>query len=280
MARRRTPRGPKAELDYQRGRLDEEYWSQLAALRRGKRVLFVEGDDDVVVVETLGATYDSNFEARVLVYPAGDRSKVLKKTMAADEHLHGLVDRDVWTDAEVTAKQEAQPGLWVTSGWCLENSFVDPDLLEQALALPAGRLDEVRDAVAAWHEYGVVRWVLQRARERFAGCWPEADYGRPDRGEALDEAALRQQLARLSAVPLHCEGLLAEISDRRDALAGAARLHQSVHGKQFFRQVVVPALNRALGQQDERYWRDEIARKWPRTAWPAELLSLFQSLLP
>lgn len=106
-----------------------------------------------------------------------------------------------------------------------------------------------------------------------------ADYGRPDRGEPLDEVALRQELARLPTSALDGEQILAAIAARRTALVGAARLAQGVHGKQFFRQVVVPALNRALEQQEERYWRDEIARKWPREQHPLELERLFQRLL-
>jgi hypothetical protein len=86
-------------------------------------------------------------------------------------HLFGLVDRDEWDAATITAQTAALPQLRVVAGRdCLESYFTDPDELEPSLLAegPAylAQLPAFRAHLEAALPARVAHWALFMTTER------------------------------------------------------------------------------------------------------------------
>lgn len=257
------------------------------SVKRGLRLLLVEGDDDKIVVEhLLESVAPLEWEERVFVGAAGDRSKVLRK-LEANPDWYGLIDRDVWDDGQVTAVKTRLPNLEVTSGWCIENHLCMPAEVESALSLPAGSIEaDVSRTLDGWICYGAIWWTLQRMRDQFASTLPSSDLGHPKKDPCdpiRDEAALRARLEVLRAnlVAMEIERVIGDIKARLGAISALPpqdRLESGIHGKLFFKEVIARALSQAVRQQDAGEWRAEVAGKW-KTRWPGYLVNFVNRLL-
>jgi hypothetical protein len=69
----------------------------------------------------------------------------------------GLVDRDTWDYQMVTNQRNTLPNLYVTEGWCAENTFFEQQVLQESFG----------------SNYSAVQTVLDQARENWvrAGVW-------------------------------------------------------------------------------------------------------------
>lgn len=240
-----------AQLDREVGRLRESYWEKQKLAAVQKTVLLVEGDDDRDVIETFLQRRSPAFSARVRVVPAGGRTRVLSRMKTFFPQAYALVDRDTWTDAEVDAHRRAQPRLYVTEGWCLENVFFGPDALRRQDARVAAEISSQREH---WVRAGALWWTLQRTRDA-QQRWQEAlgwSYGslRPDLDLSSAQAladSLNQKIhederrdSTLDIVAL-AETFAARCNEVL-ALPEAQQWQIGVHGKSAFSNLLVPTL--------------------------------------
>lgn len=262
------------------------HWDQIRQASRNRRLLLVEGDDDKAVVEELLRTRDPVWERAVYVAAAGDRDKVLNK-LGRHPEIFGLVDRDVWDVGETAARVATSPNLLVTSGWCMENHFCDPNTLEAAFALPAGAIQaSLAGVVAGWLSHGAIWWTLQRLRHRIGSAFPPVDFGHPDKDPCDaggDAQVLRRRLDTYEALvkTSGTDSVVQAIRDRHRevmALPDPAKIEQGIHGKRFFVEAVAPMLGRLKGQNDAGQWRNLAARAWSGR-WPTYLVRFAERLL-
>lgn len=231
------------------------YWTTARAAAHGHSALLVEGDDDKRVVEALMALRRRSWATRVYVVPAYGRDRVLKALQSGriSDHCFALVDRDTWTDEEVEFKKRQYPGLFVTEGWCLENSLLSPHLWSEQGAALSEALAEQR---LRWLEAGAWWWVIQRRVEaNFAiRARLEGDYGAPLTGEEGGQTELWQAwLSAFSEADLSptswAPDTVHEAAQRRlaalRALSPEQQWLQGVHGKQLFAQLVRDQLQKS-----------------------------------
>jgi hypothetical protein len=273
-------------LDENIKNLRNSYWDTITQASAGRKLLLVEGDDDKRVVEQLLEAVTPFWATKVHVGAAGGRDKVLSQ-LKSNPTWFGLVDRDVWDDAQVAEKKKDRPNLEVTEGWCIENHFCHPAYVESALSLAQGAIAAKVDRVLdGWICYGSIWWTLQRAREDITARLPSSKLGHPvDDPCDLDKdaRALRQGLQGYQALfgTRTVDALIDEIRVRKhgmDALSVHDRIEQGLHGKLLFEEVIAPALNPLLGQQNAGEWRDCVAGQWQKH-WPSYLVTFAQRLV-
>ncbi len=275
------PPGSTVELDRKMQRLHESYWESQRLAAGRKTVLLVEGDDDRDVIEVFLERRSPTFAARVRVVSAGGRARVLARMKQFFPMAYALVDRDTWTDTEVAAYRHAEPRLYVTEGWCLENVFFDPNMLRRHDARVAEAVSSQRED---WVRSGAFWWTLQRAREA-QQRWQEDlnwSYGSLrkdlDLGSAQSLAdslnqKIREEVRRDSTLDV---AAVADMFAARCAevlsLSEAQQWQVGVHGKSAFSELLVPALGSTV-----RVARLDLASQIDR---PPPLDELIAILLP
>ena len=250
------------------------YWGEEEQRCRGKKVALVEGDTDRTVLEAMLTANNPAWSTNAAVVVAGGRKQVIQHLGSAMFPASiGLVDRDVWTDDEVyteTTKPEVAGRLFVTAGWCLENTLLTVRVGGESPALD-DEFERVRDE---WVRAGAMWWTLQRTREAF-NAWQEAlrwTYGQPrDDLELRSGAELASSLERLipealrraSGLDVSTIGAAFEVRvDEVGSWPVDQQWRLGVRGKSAFSAVLVPWLNRQhpRGQRGSREWLIERAR--------------------
>jgi|JI6StandDraft_1071083.scaffolds.fasta_scaffold55691_1 hypothetical protein len=279
-------------LDRELTEKHRSYWEAHQATARGKYVVLVEGDDDRDVLEQALALYSGTWANRTHVAAAGSRKNVLAKLSEEQRWAtFGLVDRDAWTKEEsedkVAAAKNASATLFVTSGWCLENIFLDPAWLTAVYPDIAQSLEAQR---AEWVRAGALWWTIQRAREAQQVWHSElgGKYGLPH--QELDTSSSQTLLQGLkSKVPpamehaarINLETIAQQFEQRcADVFAMSVQdqWRVGVHGKAAFNQLLVPALQKRFPSQQDINWRLELAKLLPKPL-PSPLEQL-KALLP
>jgi hypothetical protein len=263
------------------------YWDDEQARCANKRVVLVEGDDDRYVLEALLTAADPTWSTRAAVVVAGSRARVAQRLATTFAGGVGLVDRDVWSDSEA-ASAGVGGRLFVTAGWCLENTLLairtEGDPPELDAALEAAREEWVR-AGALWY-------TLQRTRDAFnewqthvgwtyGGPRPDLHLEDPDKLRLALEARIPKPVRRAAGLDLH--QLAVNYAKRLVEVRGWAPADQwlrGVHGKCAFGQVLVPLLNSGKGPAAQRTalgWK--IARAGRLTQPPAPLDAILAAVL-
>lgn len=276
-----------ASIDSQIALVYSQYWDQVQQKGKlGQKFLIVEGDDDRIMIESLLAQQSVTWSQRAVVAAAFGRSKVLTQ-LKRHPDWYGLVDRDTWTDAQVAAVKAEYPNLEVTEGWCLENHILQATLLEAVLSLQSGSLTNLSVQMAPWLSYGAIRWVMKQCRDEFSVSLMPEIYGRPDKlpTEPHDRNSIEARLMSRGYAGFQSKWQLSNLLDGIEARKTAVlslppdkQILLGIHGKEFFRIEVTPALNRALKQQPEDRWRAQIADRL-RGRWPAYLVTHIRKLL-
>lgn len=253
------------------------HWDQETQRIRGKSVLLVEGEDDVLLVESALSARRPTWATRVAMVAVGGRERVIEclqnralpggKPGSLPADVLGLVDRDLWTEEERAAQIAACRGaLHVTTGWCIENLFFEPPVLEAIDGEAAPRvLAALEPHRERWVRAGAFWATVQRVRARLGELFEPIgwDYGAPpelDLGSAASlEAELREKLdlagvgALLSPKDL-AEKVVGELKARL-VLDPALQWRTSVHGKVALQPLLVPEIERALGRRLDTDWR-------------------------
>jgi hypothetical protein len=270
-----------------KGAAGDRYWDEVyQKLINHTTVLLVEGEDDRLAMEAvltararLWKTHISVVElhGREALLTALRRNSLPPERSLAQFRVLGLVDRDVWTDADVAQRRADQANLHVTPGWCLESYHL----------LAAG--EEIASLAAQrdrWVEAGALGWVQQRAsegwnRQKREPMWvPDVALDFTDE-ETLAESLRRERPNAEACLAKLSPGAVAEATLRRLAEVRALPAHEQwlkgIHGKEAFQRLYVPYQNRESGiQRDAKGWRMELA---PSLAALPEIDALVQELL-
>ncbi len=245
----------------------------------GKRVLLVEGHDDRSLIEAVLGAHTTTWATSIAVIACGGRNKVRRalerQRLPYGTHvsspLHGLVDRDTWTNAELAEVTTAIPSLHITEGWCAENYFFSHGVWGQLVSSSDDR-EHVQAALNAarpqWVAAGVWWTLTQRHNEVLSLFRSNSTgYGRPLAGvNLLDPTEVTTHLIRLDEIytasaPCKIEEEFKAHLRHAQGLSAAEQWIHHVHGKEAFKQVLVPALNAQLGQRSARHWRVTLGPK-------------------
>lgn len=264
------------KLDDEIRQTHDRYWTREQNQALQKTVILVEGEDDRSTLEViLDATRGPRWRARVHIVAAGGHKKVLEKRVLFP-HSHGLIDRDVCSDHEVDSLRTNDVFLHITHGWCLENVFLDPTFLQKHFPHVFADISNSRER---WVRAGAVWWTLQRAHERYHRWWDtlrSSPYGQPR--DDFDPSTATEFSARFPvapATPVNVAELAQEFESRLhavEAMSDADQWRLGVHGKEAFRHLLVPSLERRIGGAN---WRKKLADIIGR---PAPLDLLFATL--
>ena len=127
-----------------------------------KRVLLVEGPDDVKAFTQLLNRKRPGWELTWAVVDAGNKKIALEMAALAPDWL-ALVDRDEWTADEIEIYQTEYVNLFILPRFCLESYLIDP--AELWLALPPVR--QVFYTAACMQKISIRRWYTRH----WIGCW-------------------------------------------------------------------------------------------------------------
>ena len=133
--------------------------------KTGVRVLLVEGADDKAFISNLlDKKKPGAWENEWAVGVAGGKRQVLKILEAEPDWL-GIVDTDDWSADAAREAKDKHPKLRLLPRFCMENYFIDPAEIWEALPdiqrdLLNGREAEFKQALAAnmeqWLRHGVL----------------------------------------------------------------------------------------------------------------------------
>lgn len=221
----------------------------------GKRVLLVEGPDDVSAFRQLLGRRAPGWEAQWAVAEAGGKKLALAMAPLVPT-WRVVVDRDEWSANQLTQYQAQHANLSVLPRFCLESYLVDPDELWRALpekqqlktvggapALRAALLANLADwqrHAGLWHVINPL-WSGLRALGFKEGLLKTHDIP--------DDLALKSTLQAWSAL-IDADRIFDEVQTAvatMTAQPAADFLHRSLYAKAFYPQVVHPALDGLLG---------------------------------
>ena len=249
-----------------------------------KRVLLVEGEDDVLAFRSWLRKIDASWENRWVVVSAGNKSNVLA---LLDRELGwiGVVDRDEWTVQIIAEKQQAQTNLWVLPRFCLENYLCDPDELWNMLPLVQqqtiqGGSQTLSNAITSklplWCQHGALWQVINPLWEGLRALGFKERL--LDIQQAGDDYTIRRTLNEWHQF-LAPEPIWADYRIRLSEFSSwsvAQQLSSVVHGKKFFLEVVHTTLNQLLRQSVKANERQTHLLRHSEP--PADLQPLWQKM--
>lgn len=234
----------------------------------GKRVLLVEGTDDVDAYRGFLTRKFLEWERTWHLEPAGSKSRVVQMAKVESTWL-GIVDRDEWTNAEITKQCTQCPNLLILPRFCLESYLIDPDELwlafpeKQRLKIPGGEaqfrqelmihLNEWIRHAALWHG---VRPLWQQLRSL---GFPDSVLTSPP---MPDDESLRKRFKSWHE-SLNADAILSSVKQLQTELEFKDRgelFSKWLYAKSFYPEVVHPTLDRLLGQKPAKERRIAILR--------------------
>lgn len=260
---------------------------QQQVVATGVRVLVVEGEDDRMVVESiLDKTAPGTWALSWCVGVAHGKQNVLRIVDDQTTWL-GLVDRDEWSEngANQAAADPARVGrLFVLPRFCMESYFIQPDELWTALPLPQrssvaggvptleasidGNLNSWRRHGALWHAVNPL-WDGLRALG-FKEALLDLHNAQNDR---VIQNTLRDWHHFLDPTRVFSE-FQNNLAAAR-AAGAQEQFRKWIHGKQFFRREIVPALNSLIGPKSADDWYRDLSRTLPP---PPDLTHIWRAL--
>ena len=249
-----------------------------------RRVLIIEGtEDEAFVTALLDQLAPSQWESKWTIGVAGKKAHVLK-ILAKEPSWIGLVDRDEWTDHAVAQATTQHSNLKVLPRFCMENYFIEPD--EIWAALPANKQAELgtkeaelKNALASkrseWLRHGVLWHTVNPLWEGLRSLGFKEKLLELE--AAQDDAAIK---ATLSEWHDHLEPnqIIEQFQTYlTEALTTSPedQYRKWIHGKRYFREQIVPSLNKYLDSRNANEWLKDLRRTMPL---PADMSFLWQDL--
>lgn len=115
-----------------------------------KRVLLLEGTDDVQAFEVFLGKRHPNFGKYWVLAEAGKKQNVIDILVQEPDWL-GLVDRDEWSDEKITEITQTTENLIFLPRYCIENYLVLPRELWNAL--PPKQQQKITGALPSWSSW-------------------------------------------------------------------------------------------------------------------------------
>lgn len=238
-----------------------------------KRVLLVEGTGDVEFLtflldkEPLRAL---NVHAGWVFGAAGGKESVMRM-LTRERSWIGLVDRDAWSEQEISEAMGKTPNLRLLPRYCIENYLVEPAALEH-LAAHVRQADKKQrllkeiEAMQQQWPHAIRHASIWRAVQPLQNELQSLGFnGALLRFKLPGDEAVREVLHGWSEL-MDEERIFAEYQ-RYQAEGNSMPLEQAqrlwVHGKMFWRHVVSPALSEALDEPNEGRLRRLVLRRMP-----------------
>lgn len=129
----------------------------------GRRVLLVEGTDDVTAFQNFLSRKFPAWEQDWILAPAGSKKNVLE-ALALEANWLGVVDRDAWTDVQIAEKRRNLANLLVLPRFCIESYLIAPEELwlvfqpKHQQAINGGIqafIQAVHDVLPQWRNHAV-----------------------------------------------------------------------------------------------------------------------------
>lgn len=222
-------------------------------------VLLVEGPDDVDFYGHFLGQHAPTWRTRFSLQDAGGKTHVVQGVKVHRPDWAGIVDLDEWTPVELAAAQAASSRLGVLPRFCIESYYCDPGELWAVLPErqrarvghdPTRLAGPVIAALADWVHHGAM-WRVLRALYREHRL-PEGLEERPVTDEAEIRRILETWSQRLSAdavlTAYHDELTQAQVLDQ------VMQLRRYIHGKKFYRQVVLQQLDHLFSGRGAADW--------------------------
>lgn len=223
----------------------------------GKRVLLVEGSDDVDVYGILlDRRFGTDWERDWILADTGKKEFVLD-ILAKESAWLGLVDRDEWPQGMIEQKQIKLPNLMVLPRFCMESYLINPDELWAAFppkqqAEIKGGLAQLRTELLAdkdkWVRHGVLWSVINPLWSGLRALgFKEVLL---DIDTAQDDDRIKETLQEWHDYldPQHIFTTFQNLLDDVIQKSESEQLRLWMHGKEFYRSHVHQVLNRHLGQ--------------------------------
>ena len=262
-------------------RIQEIYETNVGA--SGKRVLIVEGVDDISGFSLFLDKVSVNWEDHWVIAGAGNKKMVLNILKKEPDWI-GIVDRDEWTNDIIEQKQQELPNLWILPRFCLENYLIHPEELWQALPeiqqnKIEGSVDELHQQLVQnfnkWIRHGVLWSVINPLWMGLRSLGFKEALLNPD--ISLDDDQIQDKLNEWHRY-LDPNTIYQQFIDRLDEvnqLPESEHFKNWIHGKVFYQQVVDTTLNILLGQKDSSERKISILRALPL---PDDLTPLWQKM--
>lgn len=233
----------------------------------GKKVLLVEGTDDVTAYTIFLDRLHPGWEVSWLVVPAGKKSAVIEMVKLEPKWI-GLVDRDEWGSDEIDELDRHHPNLMFLPRFCLESYLVDPEELweafpeKQRVKIPGG-VDQLREEIfkdkSAWIRHAAL-WFEVRS------IWRQLRrLGFPDEVMNVPEVPTDDELRETFSIWGNAaEPLLRRIHSLEAKLKAEDETKFCIswlYAKDFYPVVVHRVLDRLLGQMSAKDRRIAILRK-------------------
>lgn len=248
-----------------------------------KRVLVVEGIDDVNAFEIFLYKISNDWENYWTVEEAGNKDNVIKILMSVPEWI-GVVDSDEWNKEAIVQKQQELPNLWVLPRFCLENYLIIPDEIWQALpenqqGKVNGGKPELKNQMVAdinkWIRHGVLWSVINPLWHGVRSLGFNKDLLNPE--ISTNDEAIKLLLVQWHDY-LEPDDIYNRFIDKFNEVSELSESEQFkkwIHGKEFYQDVVNKVLNDLLGQKSAKQRKISIFRTLPP---PDDLIPLWQKM--
>lgn len=249
----------------------------------GARVLLVEGPDDVDAYRIFLDRKFPQWEQNWLLEAAGKKASVVQMAKKEPTWL-GLVDRDEWTDVEISEQVANCPNLLVLPRFCLESYLVDPSELWQAFPekqrakIAGGEIEfrqELSAHLVAWIRHAALWHGVRPLWRQLRGLgFPDAVLASPPMPD--DESLLERFKSWHNN--LDADAILSRVHALQAELAlkdQSEVCRKWLYAKIFYPEVVHQTLNRLLGQKPAKDRRISILRT---RAVPDDLLVLWNAM--
>ncbi|WP_077950086.1 DUF4435 domain-containing protein [Salmonella enterica] len=237
----------------------------------GRRVLLVEGTDDVTAFQNFLSRKFPAWEQDWILAPAGSKKNVLE-ALALEANWLGVVDRDAWTDVQIAEKRRNLANLLVLPRFCIESYLIAPEELwlvfqpKHQQAINGGIqafIQAVHDVLPQWRNHAALWNVIHPLWERLRAAGFNTAFH--DLNTAQNDAEVEQCLRQWSQ-HLDPDVLLAQIQTQKTNIAARSpttQLTQCFHGKMFFEQAIDPLLTQLLGQRAREQRQKDLFRTLP-----------------
>ncbi|HEB4093966.1 hypothetical protein PGR03_23890 [Klebsiella sp. 141196] len=236
-----------------------------------KRVLVLEGVDDVAAFQQLLTKHNPSWEHQWVLVKADKKQNVLD-ILSLENTWYGLIDRDEWSDDKIMQLEHENPRLMFLPRFCIESYLVNPSEIWQALQPKHQALIEGGEhaftnlfalEVQRWFNHAAIWYVINPLWERlraagFNSALLDVNTVRQDAeverilsswGTLIDPANLTQQIRQRK--------------EQIERVSLSEQLTICIHGKLFFEKFVDPLLTSFLGQRGREQRQKDLFRTLP-----------------
>lgn len=236
-----------------------------------KRVLVLEGKDDITAFQMLLTKHNPSWEQHWVLVEAGKKKNVLD-ILAIETTWFGLVDRDEWSEDKISHLSNERENLMFLPRFCIESYLVNPSEIWQALRpkhqerIDGGESTFIRkfeQEVQRWFNHSAVWYVVNPLWEKLRAAGFNSVLLDVD---IVQQNAEVERILRSWGDLIDPEVLAREIELRKqkiESLPMSEQLATCIHGKLFFEKFVDPLLTDYLGQRGREQRQKDLFNTLP-----------------